>query len=269
MTASTNTPAPAQEFPSSFFADLAPWKTTFLRGVPIIMYHKLGPRPRGLRLKANVLPNRWFVRQMTELSREGFCSVSVGDFRTPGGVVLTFDDGSLTVMRHGLPVLERFGMRACQYLVAGQIGGHNAWDTSWGEARDELMGEDHVREWLSKGHEIGSHTLTHAHLAKISVEDLRREIIESKTRLEDRFQVPIRHFCYPYGNCNQRVRDTVEEAGYETAVTTETGISSATSDPFLLPRVASRHPTRNFRSVLYGLLGIPLKPKTKAKRQKT
>ena len=58
------------------------------------------------------------------------------------------------------------------------------------------------------------------------------EIFDSRRRLEDRFGVPIKHFCYPYGDNDEAVREMVREAGYETAPTVAFGTN--------LPGVDSR-----------------------------
>jgi peptidoglycan/xylan/chitin deacetylase (PgdA/CDA1 family) len=82
---------------------------------------------------------------------------------------------------------------------------------------------------------------------------LREEVCASKKRLEDRFGVEVTDFCYPYGACDERVRDAVAEAGYRTATTTQFGLVRAGDDPFMLRRVLVRHrslaPKNLFRRV--------------------
>ena len=63
--------------------------------------------------------------------------------------------------------------------------------------------------------------MTHPRLTALPPECARAEIFDSKRALEDRFGIPIRHFCYPYGDYNRAVRDLVEEAGYATACTVQ------------------------------------------------
>jgi peptidoglycan/xylan/chitin deacetylase (PgdA/CDA1 family) len=103
------------------------------------------------------------------------------------------------------------------------------------------MDRAHLGEWIDAGHEIGSHGLTHRDLTTLPLEEARREIVESKMRLEESFGQPIRHFCYPYGGWNEAVRAMVQEAGYETATSTISEINTATTDAFLLRRILARH----------------------------
>jgi peptidoglycan-N-acetylglucosamine deacetylase len=67
----------------------------------------------------------------------------------PGGrraaVSLTFDDARVSQVDRGLPVLDRYGVRATFYI-------------------SPHLAEQRVSQWraaIEKGHEIGNHTLTH------------------------------------------------------------------------------------------------------------
>jgi hypothetical protein len=48
----------------------------------------------------------------------------------------------------------------------------------------------------------------------------RRELTESRRRIESQTGAPCRHFCYPYGGCSPEVQRETAAAGYSTAVTT-------------------------------------------------
>ena len=52
---------------------------------------------------------------------------------------------------------------------------------------------------IAKSHEIGSHTITHRHLTKISDIEAREEIYYSKFLLEDMFGVKVKKFAPPRG----------------------------------------------------------------------
>ena len=93
-----------------------------------------------------------------------------------------------------------------------------------------------VREWLSAGQEIGTHTLSHPRLAAIPEAQAKEEIFALKKKLEDLFGVTVRHFRYPYDKWSRRVRDLVEGAGYATAVTLDFGFNAEIRDPFPLRR---------------------------------
>jgi peptidoglycan/xylan/chitin deacetylase (PgdA/CDA1 family) len=245
------------EFPA-YYSGLAPFKALFEEGNPILTYHKLGPRPSGVRLKGMYLGERLFARQLAELRQVGFQSGSLLGCAEPASgrrIVLTFDDAYVNVLRFGLTPLADTGFKAIQFVVADRIGKHNDWDVALGEAREPLMDKTQLEEWLAAGHDIGSHTLTHPYLTRVSQAKAREEIVASRKRLEDIFSRRIEHFCYPYGDWNEPICEWVVEAGYKTACTTDAGINRAEDSLFTLKRFTARYPSRNLRAIWSRLVG--------------
>ncbi|HEY3864131.1 MAG TPA: polysaccharide deacetylase family protein [Verrucomicrobiae bacterium] len=238
---------------------LAPFREFFSEGVPVFMYHKIATRPRKARLKGLYVTPANFTRQLEELNESGFATCSLGDAchngTTAPRVALTFDDGFRNVFQNALAPLAQFHWRALQFLVPNCIGQRNEWDLREGEVPEALMDAAEVRDWLGAGHAIGSHSLSHARLTRLTLRDAREEIFASKKKLEDTFGVPVEHFCYPYGDWNEAVRELVIEAGYRTACTTEFGVNTPATPPFALHRITVRHPTRTLRTLKRRLLG--------------
>lgn len=237
-----------------YYTSLGPFLATFRGGLPILTYHKLGPRPANARLKGMYVSRRLFDRQMTELKDEGFQTASLSEAatdlsRVTDRVVITFDDGFRNVLDHGLDVLQQCGFRALQFVLPDLLGRTNEWEQAQGEACGQLMDAAALRDWLAAGHEIGSHTCTHPWLTRIPIERAREEINSSRKKLEDCFQAPVRHFCYPYGDWNETVRDLVAEAGYDTACTTDPGVNQAGGDRYVLKRFTARYASRNLKAI--------------------
>lgn len=237
-----------------YYSALAPFRAVFRRGLPILAYHCLGPRPGGVRLKGLYVGTSLFRRQLAELREVGFTSRPLSAAATPPSptgptVVITFDDGCRNVWEHGLPVLREAGFQATQFLVAGLIGRSSEWQARTGSRTEPLMDDSQVREWLAAGHTIGSHTTTHPWLTRIPEAAAREEIRASRKHLEDRFAVAVTDFCYPYGDWNERVLDLVREAGYRTAVTTLAGVNEPGADPLALRRFTARYPSRRLKDV--------------------
>ena len=236
------------------FSSLAPFLDLFQQGVPILTYHKVGPRPRGVRLKGLYVSAALFARQLAELKAAGFSSIAPGEWRAQPGneakqIVLTFDDGFRNVWEHALPVLRAQQCRAIQFLVADRLGQTNDWDAAVGEVPAPLMDRSQVCDWLAAGNWIGSHTLSHPYLTRLALAGAREEIAASKQRLEDEFGVAVEHFCYPYGDWNERVRDLVMAAGYRSACTTRGGINTPETHRFELQRFTARYASRNWKNV--------------------
>ena len=165
------------------------------------------------------------------------------------GFCVTFDDGFRNASDHALPVLRARGLRAIMFLVADRLGGTDEWDRAIGEPSLPLMDDAEVRDWLAAGQDIGAHTLTHPRLTQLPPERMRAEIFDSRRKLEDRFGVPVRHFCYPYGDQDERVRALVAEAGYEAACTVDHGTNGPRVSPLSLRRALACDPGRDLLAV--------------------
>jgi len=214
--------------------------------VPVLMYHKVNPDPRVGGLGLRVPPDK-FNREMAFLYRNGFHTVSLTDlvahFREgrplpPRPVVITFDDGYRDNYTYAFPILKKYHFTATIFVVAGTVGGINSFDV-----RKHLQPVNRMADWAelkqmaAYGITIGSHTMTHPHLAKVSPAEARRQIEESKMVLEKHLGRPVQVFSYPYGSFNARVVGLVEQSGYLAAVTTVQGINGPRTNPFLLKRV--------------------------------
>lgn len=93
---------------------------------------------------------------------------------------------------------------------------------------------------------VGSHGVTHAHLTRLSDEELRRELVESKQQIEDELGRPCEEFAYPYGEHDERVRAAVRAAGYDRAY----GLADDGRDPYALRRVDLYRRHSRFRALL-------------------
>ena len=228
---------------------LAPFREKFKTGLPVLLYHKLGfPGLRAPNKGLFVAP-RLFARQLAELKAAGFACRELDAVPEPGGIAITFDDGYACAFKWALEPLRENGFTAIQFLAAGFLGKRSSWDRE----DEPLMDRAQVREWLQEGHLIGAHTVTHARLTAVDASRAREEITVGRKFLEDEFGVPVRHFCYPYGDWNERVALMVAEAGYTTASTTDFGINTMETDRFALKRIHAYAPLRSPAGMYYYL----------------
>lgn len=103
-----------------------------------------------------------------------------------------------------------------------------------------------AREMDARGLRIESHTVTHPILTNIEQARLDDELRISKQRLETVLGRAVEHFCYPNGSFDERVRLSVEKAGYKSSVTTDYGFNKTGANRFALNRIDALPAIENF-----------------------
>ena len=105
---------------------------------------------------------------------------------------------------------------------------------------DLMMTTAQLRTLRDAGMQIGAHTVTHPILARLPLDDARREVQASRVALQDALGEPITLFAYPNGKpgtdyLSEHV-DMVREMGFSAAVCTGWGAADRKTDPMQLPR---------------------------------
>ena len=102
----------------------------------------------------------------------------------------------------------------------------------WGH----MLSWHEVRLMQAAGHEVGSHSMTHALMPQCNDDELKFEIATSKLRLEAELNTEIFSYCYPNGDFDERSIASVKDAGYHNAVTTLWGKNQEGADAYALKR---------------------------------
>jgi peptidoglycan/xylan/chitin deacetylase (PgdA/CDA1 family) len=103
-------------------------------------------------------------------------------------------------------------------------------------AGTRLLGWEELRAMQAAGVDLGGHSVNHAVLSNLPLEEARREIAGCREHLVERLGSRPRHFAYPNGYHTPAVRRAVTEAGFEAAVTTEDRENSRAAEPLALRR---------------------------------
>ncbi|HKK04811.1 MAG TPA: polysaccharide deacetylase family protein, partial [Gammaproteobacteria bacterium] len=108
-----------------------------------------------------------------------------------GALVLTLDDGYASWASDVLPALSKYPYQHATFnVITGGIG------TSVTSAT--------IADLYARGHEIGSHTVTHPHMPSLTPAQRQTEYDDSKTALEAIVGAGnVRLFTYPYDDRNQ------------------------------------------------------------------
>ena len=210
--------------------------------LPILTYHRVCDVPRREDPLALCTRPRDLERVLRYLRTRPYRFVTFGeavDLVTAAPLprdrlaCLTFDDGYDDFYTNAFPILQRHGVPATVFMVTGCVGGSNCWDDHYGMRPVRMMNEQEISELAAKGIEFGSHTVSHPRLTELSAAEQEREVVDSKRALERLLGRPVRSFCYPHMDHDERVRSLVREAGYAGAC----GGEQAENSRYLVHRV--------------------------------
>ncbi len=215
-----------------------------LSGSLVLLFHRMGSVFVRSTVRGQYVFPSVFRAQLRKLLGNGYHPVAMSDLlsrpRDPGQMAVTFDDGYTSVNRLAVPILRDLGVPVTIFVVAAYMGKTNHWDEICGDRTEPLLDAVELRELAAAGIEIGSHTLHHANLPRLTDAELRAEVRDSKHVLEDMLGKAVHGFSYPYGAWDARVRAAVVEAGYRYATATTLGTVDGTLDPFAIPRINMR-----------------------------
>jgi peptidoglycan/xylan/chitin deacetylase (PgdA/CDA1 family) len=201
-------------FSTGLLATLLLGKVNKQISVPGLLFHSVMP--------GTLLPNlscystKNFERLITLLKINNYHGVTVSSafMNTPGKkpILLTFDDGFQCVEDHALPLLDRENFKATIFCVTGFNGKKSSWDVY---SYNRHLDNNAIRRIAQNGHEIGSHTSSHAFLPYLCDMDLKTELETSKKILEDITGNPVTSISFPFGGINRRVWKFALDAGYK------------------------------------------------------
>jgi peptidoglycan/xylan/chitin deacetylase (PgdA/CDA1 family) len=106
---------------------------------------------------------------------------------------------------------------------------------------------DQVREMAQNGIEMGSHTISHPILTRISIEQVKEELVESKKRIEAEIGMPVKSFAYPNGGVadfTPRISGLLRESGYHLAfslIPGPTSFATVKENPYAIRRIFLLH----------------------------
>ena len=183
-----------------------------------------------------------FDRQMRDLktrTRPIFADESLS-WNGRQRVAVTFDDGFRSVFDYALPVLAKYEIPATVFVPTGFLGTEPGWISranGWARFPGPLASAKTLAASDSRQVRIGSHSVTHPHLADLHGSSLHRELVVSKQTLEAITDGTVRMLSFPYGSFNSAVLDAARAAGYARVFSNVPVPPSAGGDSVLVGRI--------------------------------
>jgi peptidoglycan/xylan/chitin deacetylase (PgdA/CDA1 family) len=151
---------------------------------------------------------------------------------------ITFDDGFENIIDNAIPELQRREIPTTIFLTTGYLGQYAEWwPESLSERRDRIAPAEKWQHLQSEIISFGSHTVTHPYLSSLGEVDARRELHESRIKLQELLNREIITFSFPYGDYNADLIEWCRDAKYERVFTTMPCNAFRNEEEFLSGRV--------------------------------
>ena len=160
-------------------------------------------------------------------------AIRQGEELAEKAVVITFDDAYLSIYENAFPMLKKKGWPFTVFVSTEPV------DRKFGH----FLNWDQIREMAEHGATIANHTVSHLHMTVKKegetdqqwLQRLRKEILVTEARIEDKVGHNTKLFAWPFGESNPRARELLKELGY-IGFGQQSGAVGPLSDFTLLPR---------------------------------
>lgn len=206
----------------------------------ILAYHKVGTREWG----GTWCSRSQFVTHLDALQRAGYRCIDLDALRHHLGsreearrrVVLTFDDAFESFADAAWPEIRQRDLRAVLFVVSGFAGRTASWDLPLPGRRVRHLSWAALRDLAEDGVEMGSHTVSHVDVRRLSPRRLAAELRDSRRHLEDRLGIAVRAVSWPFGRCHAAALQAARHAGYDLGFGMSPRGRNDTLHPLELPR---------------------------------
>ena len=171
----------------------------------ILVYHTISESHEASPGDEMISPER-FEQQLRWLSRRRRVVPLVETLHRKESerlVAITFDDGYRDNLTVALPILEKYSLPITLFVVAGFVD------------RDGYLSEEELRE-MSRHPlvTIGAHGLWHHDFNRLTPDEARFELVESRRLLEGIIDQKVDLLAWPFGECDGVLERLSAECGY-------------------------------------------------------
>jgi|ERR1700687_1804131 len=152
---------------------------------------------------------------------------------------VTFDDGFENSLDNAVPELTTRNIPATFFVTVGFLNRNAEWWPACAPQRERKIASPERWQQLPDLIKIGSHTVTHPHLAILSEQEAKAELYNSRFALMQMLKQKVVAFSFPYGEFTPNLVRWCYDAGYEQVFTTLPGNRFRGAQESLIGRTAA------------------------------
>lgn len=243
-------------------------------GIPVLMYHHIVEDRAKTPFASNnmVIDLAPFQQQMAYLKKNGWTTIAPEDLDNwlmlrknlpDKTVLLTFDDGLLSLQQYAYPILANNGFQATSFLITSRIIQQAQ---PWNDQAFQYVGLKEIREmndvFSFQHHTHGLHLrrpgTREPYLTSSTAEDIQADIELGRWQVSKAYDMQdpnIRYLAYPFGQFSPLSKNAVTASGIRMAFTTNPGNVKLGDNRYELRRqgVSPSHSLGDFEKKLYGV----------------
>ena len=256
----------------SFWSPIARyWYRNRLR---VLAYHEV-PDPIAFEKQLQHLKAKYSIISISQLD-EYLYSKEKTNILPEYPLLLTFDDGIYDVKENGFPLLKKYKIPACVFVVTEAINSNREfwWDTvasimaKEGKNNTEIrsylnslkkvpnrerrkvkeettpvfgkqLTSEYLRDFEEANIKIGNHSHTHPMFNQCETEEIILELDNSKRCFQDWQVGSFEYFAYPNGNHSLKAEKILKEYGVKLAFLFEHKVNEKELNPLRIARIAA------------------------------
>lgn len=214
--------------------------------VTVLMYHALVEASAAgngaVHIKIGL-----FAQHMAWLHAQGYEAITVTELYrrltagqlTANSVVITFDDGYLSLLKYAAPTLAKYNLAATLFVTTDFVGRPDYSTAEFAQSvpqRDRPLTWAEIKVLRDAGWDIQAHSCTHRPHAALTIAQLKHELTSSKQLIGSQLEINPRFYAYPYGSYNRLTLRSLVATGYAAGFSVHSGQVGAASDLRRLPR---------------------------------
>ncbi len=235
----------------------------------VLAYHTVKDRTK-FDSQLNFLKNNYNIISIGELEEHLF----KGKNLPPNSLLITFDDGDVSILDSGLPILKKYKLPSVMFVITNLIDSDNTFWCRWVEKALQEQGKSYAEARSKVNHLkkisnenrmvylnslnpvdskqltkedlatmqkgmmfIGNHTHTHPMVDMCTKEELKNELNISKSYF-DKWELPgYPIFAYPNGNWDKHSEMILKEYGIKMAFLFDHQINTKNINPLRISRI--------------------------------